>query len=119
MQAGLFDAQDSANVAERREANLQHLWSVFGWRGPEVGGMCEIDIPIPDTPDGSSLYCYMEQARLIEQQPDGLWLAEIAMPGDWLKNGRRGLLDRHYIGPPRKLIRQARSLNPTGESNHG
>lgn len=101
----LFAEQESADRAARQEANLQSSWQTWGWPGPMAGELCEIDIPCPDTPEGAPLYCYCEQARLVEQQADGRWLAEIEMPGDWCKNGRRVLLDRYWIGPPRRLIR--------------
>ena len=100
----LFAAQESAERDARREANLLHSWAMWGWQGPQAGELCDIDIPIPDTPEGGGLYCYTEQARLIEQQPDGLWLAVIEMPGEWFKNGRQVLLERQWIGPPRRLI---------------
>src|SRR5690606_32809553 len=67
----LFAAQESAERDARREANLLHSWAMWGWQGPQAGELCDIDIPIPDTPEGGGLYCYTEQARLIEQQPDG------------------------------------------------
>ena len=100
----LFTAQESAERDARREANLLHSWAAWGWHGPVAGELCDIDIPIVDTPDGRSLYCYTEQARLIEQQPDGLWLAVIEMPGEWFKNGRQVLLERYWIGPPRRVL---------------
>ena len=106
--ADLFAAQEAADRAARQEANLLHSWKTWGWHGPKAGELCDVDLPIVDTPDGGSLYCYTEQARLIEQQPDGLWLAVIEMPGEWFKNGRQVLLDRYWIGPPRRLIRAMR-----------
>jgi hypothetical protein len=104
----LFTHQENAQRAERQEAILRHSWETWGWAGPTSGGMCEVDLPIVDTPDGAPLYCYTELARLIELQDDGRWLAEIAMPEPWRKNGRRVLLERHWIGAPRRLIRAAR-----------
>lgn len=106
--ADLFAAQESEARAAMQEAILLHSWAVWGWAGPTVGGLCDIDIPIPDTPEGGGLYCYTEQARLIEQQADGRWLAEIEMPGDWFKNGRQVLLERYWIGPPRRVINAER-----------
>lgn len=106
---GLFDAQEAAEREARQEAMLQSSWRIWGWGGPTVGGMCEIDECCPETVDGSRLYAYTELARLIEQRADGKWIAEIAMPGDWGKNGRRVVLDRQWIGPPRSLIRAARA----------
>lgn len=104
----LFARLEAEERESRREAIIQSGWATWGWPGPAEGALCEIDLPCPATPDGAPLYCYTEQARLIELQPDGRWLAEIAMPGDWYKNGRRVLLDRDYIGPPRRLIRALR-----------
>lgn len=104
----LFAAQEASDRAARQEAILQHSWRMWGWTGPQAGGLCDIDIPIPDTPEGGGLYCYTEQARLIEQQADGLWLAVIEMPGEWFKNGRQVLLDRQWIGPPRRVLRAER-----------
>jgi hypothetical protein len=104
----LFTQQEEAERAARQEAILRHSWDTWGWDGPSVGGMCEVGMPIVRTPDGGGLYCYMELARLIEQQEDGRWLAEIAMPEPWHKNGRRILMDRHDIAPPRRLIHAAR-----------
>jgi len=106
--ADLFAAQESAAREARREAILLHSWHAWGWSGPEVGGLCEIDLPIVDTPEGGSLYCYTEQARLIEQRPDGRWLAVIEMGDGWHKDGRQVLLERDRIGPPRKFIRSLR-----------
>lgn len=106
--ADLFAAQEAAERAARQESNLLHSWAVWGWSGPTVGGLCDIDLCCPDTPDGSPICCYTEQARLIEQQADGRWLAVIEMPGDWYKNGRRVLLERYWIGPPRRVIRAER-----------
>ena len=103
----LFTPQEVAALAERREAIVRHLWDTWGWPGPSAGALCEVDIPIPDTPEGPGLYCYGEQARLIELQPGGMWLAEIAMGDGWFKDGRRVLLERHYIGPPRRALRAA------------
>jgi hypothetical protein len=104
----LFAPQEAVDLAIRREAILRFSWDTWGWPGPMAGELCEIDLPVVNTPEGGSLYCYTEQARLIEQQPDGLWLAEIEMPGDWFKNGRRVLLERRWIGPPRRVIRANR-----------
>lgn len=107
---GLFDAQEAAQHAERQEAILRSSWDVWGWPGPEVGCMCEIDECCPETVEGGRLYAYTELARLIEHRSDGRWVAEIAMPEPWGKNGRRVVLDRQWIGPPRQLIRRARSV---------
>ena len=104
-QPGLFETLDEADRARRREEILLFSWATWGWEGPTVGGACEIDIPVAETEEGGSLYCYCERARLIEQRPDGRWLAAIEMPGDWCKNGRRVLLERYYIGPPRSELR--------------
>ena len=104
----LFSEQEAAERADRQEAILLRSWETWGWDGPSAGGMCEVGMPIVRTPDGRGLYCYMELARLIEQQEDGRWLAEIAMPEPWHKNGRRILMDRHDIAPPRRLICEAR-----------
>lgn len=106
----LFAAQENAEREALREDALQSSWDVWGWSGPVVGEMCEIDLPCPDTVEGGRLYCYTELARLIEQRPDGLWIAEIAMPEPWAKNGRRVLLSREWVGPPRNLIRAARQV---------
>lgn len=100
----LFAPQEAVDRDARREAILLSSWATWGWPGPMAGELCDVDLPIVDTPDGGSLYCYAEQARLIEQQADGRWLAEIEMPGEWFKNGRRVLLDRQWIGPPRRVI---------------
>ncbi len=105
----LFAELERANAAARREEMLRCSWEAWGWDGPSVGGLCDIDAVIANTVDGSPLYCYMEQARLIEQREDGVWVAEIAMPGDWYKNGCRVLLERQRIGPPRRAIREAKA----------
>lgn len=109
----LFTTQQEAERATRREQILQHSWAVWGWPGPTVGGLCEIGQPIVETPEGGTLYCSGEQARLVEQISDGLWLARIEM-GEvhgktWFKDGREVILDRDSIGPPRRQIRAARA----------
>jgi hypothetical protein len=104
----LFAEQEATAAAARREAILLSSWQVWGWAGPASGEMCEIDECCPETAEGGRLYCYTELARLIELQPDGRWIAEIAMPEPWGKNGQRVLLAREWIGPPRRLIRAAR-----------
>lgn len=113
-QSGLFDTIDEARLAKRREQITLASWAAWGWRGPSAGGKCEIDIPVADTEDGGCLYCYCEQARLIELRKDGKWLAEIEMPGEWTKNGRRVVLDRHWIAPPRREIRTKRMTDLPG-----
>ena len=107
-QAGLFDANEDAKRAMRREEILLSSWDTWGWAGPSEGGECEIDTPIVPTEEGGMLYCYCERARLVAQRPDGKWIAIIDMPGDWHKNGRRLVLDRYDIGPPRRDIRAER-----------
>lgn len=115
----LFAQQAQTNRAARQEANLRHGWAIWGWPGPAVGGLCEIDIPIPLTPSGRGLYCYGEQARLVKQHPDGTWMARIEMGvvdgKPWSKDGRLVVLERYYIGPPRRRIRAARKA--TGDGN--
>ena len=115
----LFAALEQADADARREEILRYSWAIWGWDGPSVGGLCEIDIPTVDTVEGSKLYCYTEQARLIEQRDDGMWLAEIEMPGEWCKNGRRVLLERQWIGPPRRAIRKAEACSAPPDPGHG
>ena len=105
----LFAGQEAVQRAARQEEILLSSWHVWGWRGPVVGGMCEIDECVPETIDGGRIYAYTELARLIEHCDDGKWIAEIAMPEPWGKNGRRVLLAREWVGPPRRLIIAARA----------
>lgn len=104
----LFAEQEAAALAERREKTLRSSWDTWGWPGPVIGGMCEIDEPCPKTLDGGRIYAYTELARLVGRIGADTWIAEIAMPEPWGKNGRRVVLDRHWIGPPRRLIIEAR-----------
>lgn len=109
----LFAEQEAAERDARREHILLHSWRTWGWNGPTVGGLCEVGMPIVATPDGPSLYCYMEQARLLEQRADGMWLAVIEMGNvrgePWFKDGRHVLLRRDEIAPPRQWIREMRA----------
>ncbi len=107
----VYDEAERA-VLERKKAEQDHIewWKRFDWSGPTVGSLCEVGVCIADTPDGGRLYCYWEQCRLIEQLPDGRWLAEIAegiVHGEpWPKDGRRVVLSVLEIDPPRKAMRQ-------------
>lgn len=60
----LFAELERANADARREEMLRYSWEVWGWGGPSVGGLCDIDLPVVETVEGSPLYCYAEQARL-------------------------------------------------------
>lgn len=116
----LFTAQEAAEKArkaieaqERQEQFQRDCWRGFwGWDGPTVGGLCDVNTPIVETAEGDRLYCYMEQCRLIEQRADGRWLAEIEM-GEvhgkpWWKDGRRVLLGVCDIWPPVRVLRAER-----------
>lgn len=88
------------------------------WEGPTVGGLCEVANCIAQKEDGSSLYAYMEQCRLIERRPDGTWLAVIEM-GEvwgkpWSKDGTRLVLEETDIWPPTKRLWEARRANGAG-----
>lgn len=83
-------------------ARHRRSWeSPWGWT-PEVGGFCSVhgltavlETPrlMKDEDDGhewhlKELYCYTETCRLLEERPDGSWLAVIEMgEHDWFGNG--------------------------------
>ena len=85
---------------QRHRASWGYCW---GWSGPEASQPCEISSCVPG--DGRlNIYAYMERCMLLEERPDGLWLAEIAMGirdgKPWHKNGTRVLLGIMDIWPP-------------------
>ncbi len=88
----------------------EYWWKAcWDWDGPVVGGYCEINTPIVRKENGETLYCYMEQCRVLEIRADGKVLAEIAMDDQdgkpWPKNGTRLLLTRDDIWPPTRQLR--------------
>ena len=121
MQTGdLFAVQDVMRAADEKaqrfakaEASHRESWRLcWGWGGPIAGELCEVNRCVVQREAGGTVYAYMEQCRLIEQRPNGQWLAVIEM-GEvwgkpWWKDGARLLLGVLDIWPPTKWIRQQR-----------
>lgn len=121
----LFVAEDAQRQREikRLEFEAQHRksWMLcWGWEGPEVGKPCDINScgvklaePDPEKYNGSeTIYAYMERCILLEERPDGYWLAEISMGivhgKPWYKDGTKVLLSINDIWPPTRDIRAQR-----------
>jgi len=97
-----------------QEFTQKDYWKAcWDWDGPVAGGFCEVDCCIADLADGSgSLYCYMEQCRVLEERTDGRYLVEIAMGTvhgkPWGKDGTKLILSIDEIwAPTRQLRREA------------
>ncbi len=99
-----------------RDRIAEHIrsWEVCWpeWDGPRVGGYCEVHTIGAQIEGGGYTYCYMELCRLLQERPDGSWLAVIEMGeirGEpWIKDGTRLILPIDSIWPPVRLLRQAR-----------
>lgn len=97
------------------QPSRRDFWRIcWDWDGPEVGGFCEVGSICGELADGSgTLYCYMEQCRVLEALPDGRWLVEIAM-GEvwgkpWSKDGTRLVLAEDEIWAPTRMLRKERT----------
>jgi hypothetical protein len=112
-------------LAEKRalqEAQQRQSWKLFwDWDGPTVGGFCTIQSCHAKLEGGGEIYAYTELCRLIEERPDGTWLAVIEM-GErdwygkgvhrWSKDGTRvilGALDIWAPNPSRAYIEKSQS----------
>ena len=89
----------------------EYWWGIcWGWDGPEVGGLCEVNSICARLADGSgSIYCYTEQCRILEALSNDEWLVEIAMGevhgAPWAKDGTRLILAKDEIWPPTRELR--------------
>jgi hypothetical protein len=108
-EAELDQAAELEHVRRHREA-WRYCWPE--WGGPRVGELVEVAECIAKQEDGTPLYAYMESCRLLEERPDGSWLAVIEMGevhGEpWLKDGTRLLLAVTDIWPPTRQLWEAR-----------
>lgn len=111
---------DQLELFAPRRYTIEEQWrACWGWDGPEVGGFCEVDAIAPQRADGAgSLYCYMEQCRVLEVLPGGRYIVEIAM-GEvwgkpWPKDGTRLILEKNEVWAPTRAIRKAREESTDG-----
>lgn len=120
-QLGLLDQweqQTAANAAERRrmeriEAHRQSRRACWPeWAGPAAGELCDVAGCTVRKEDGTTIYAYTEQCRLLEQRPDGSWLAVIEMGTvhgkPWPGDGTRLILEDTNIWPPTRELWKAR-----------
>lgn len=105
---------DQLELFAPRRPTIEEQWLLcWGWEGPEVGGLCEVDTICADRADGSgTIYCYMEQCRVLEVLPGDRYLVEIAM-GEvwgkpWSKDGTRLILGKTEVWAPTRALRAAR-----------
>lgn len=101
------------------EDQQRKSWKVcWDWDGPTVGGFCTIDTIGTRVEGGGNIYAYTELARLLEERPDGTWLAVIEMgERDWYgtgvhrwdKDGTRVILEICDIWPPVPLLQKQRA----------
>lgn len=117
MQLDLFAPEPPPPPVRRTpEEEQRHSWAVCWpeWEGPRVGGYCEVDEICATKEEGGQIYCYTELCRLLEERPDGSWLAVIEM-GEvhgkpWDKDGTRLILPITNIWPPVRILREFREL---------
>lgn len=127
-QLGLLDQweQEQDDAARSEEAKLREAKQVERvehhrrsrkvcwpeWDGPAVGELCDVCELIAQQEDGGTIYAYMEQCRLLEERPDGTWLAVIEMGivhgKPWYKDGTRLILGDLDIWPPVRQLAAAR-----------
>ena len=115
-----MDKETAARRKAEAEEHQKELWRLcWDWDGPKAGEHCEIDTRVVSKEDGGTVYVYMEQAKLIEERPDGTWLAEIDMgvanwwdsktPFKWPHDGTRVILRICDIWPPVRELRKKRA----------
>jgi hypothetical protein len=105
-----LDAMDAdrAACARKRRGQVQiEKWQMcWGWEGPKVGGFCQVDTCSVPMAGGGETYAYGDRCVLLEELPDGRWLAEIRAwvrspdQKPYWKNGTRLILGIEDIWPP-------------------
>ena len=96
-----------SNPRRSPEESWKNCWD---WDGPVVGGYCDVgELCARQADGGNSIFCYMEQCRVLEALPNDEWLVEIAM-GEvdgkpWPKDGARLILSKDDIWPPTRILR--------------
>jgi len=111
-----LDKETAESRKAEAEKHQKHLWKAcWDWDGPEAGKHCDIDSCVVRKENGETVYAYMEQAKLIEERPDGTWLAVIDMgvdnwwgsenPFTWPHDGTRVILEIGDIWPPTRILR--------------
>lgn len=123
-----FVAEEAKRQEDTRKTEYElrhrHSWRVcWNWDGPTAGGACDIHtccVTLAEPVEGNTLrtiYAYIERCILLEERPDGTWLAEIAMGivhgKPWHKDGTRVLLKTTDIWPPTRDLMKQRRLNLT------
>jgi hypothetical protein len=99
----------------RQQFTMRDRWRYcWNWDGPEVGGYCEVGqicAELESSP-GQTVYCYMEQCKIIGLRNDGRWLVEIDMGlvhgNPWPKDGTRLVLSEDEIWAPTRKLRAQR-----------
>lgn len=114
------EAAQAAQLA--REESQRRSWlCCWDWLGPSVGQPCTIDTCCVTLEAGGSMYAYMERCMLLEELPDGRWLAEIAMGNvwdkPWPKDGTRVFLSICDIWPPVSDLRKEREAECEAETD--
>jgi hypothetical protein len=116
-----LDREASQTAHAAAEQSQRDSWRYcWNWSGPKVGEPCSIDSCVVEQEDGTPIYAYMERCMMIEQRPDGRWLAEIAM-GEvhgkpWPKDGTRVVLSVCDIWPSIADLRKSASENVAAAS---
>lgn len=104
-QPDLFAAIEAAEAERQRieqhRRQLQSCWPE--WPGPEVGGLCSVNSTVVQQEDGESIYAYKATCRLLEQRPDGTWLAVIEGESRWRDEVRLILAETDIWAPVRQL----------------
>jgi hypothetical protein len=121
-----------AEYKAQQEAKQRESWkSCWDWGGPVVGGYCTIQTCRTTLEAGGVTGAYTELCRLLEERPDGSWLAVIEMGefewcggkrGPWHKDGTRvilGITDiwaPHPSGAYQRLLAQQPGQYPPGHT---
>lgn len=115
-QLDMFAATEVVDARSRAIADLRRSWDVcWDWAGPVVGGLLEVRACMVPKADGSGLlYCYTEQARVVEINGDEV-LAVLEgndAATSMKKDGALLRLDVLDVWAPCRALRMARESEP-------